>query len=212
MLLCDFGNLAQEVVRLQQAGVRILHLDIMDGVFVPNFTYGMTVVQAIRGTCDMVLDCHLMMVHPERYVEQFRAAGADVITVHQEAVNDLAGIGRAIRATGALAGVALNPDTPVETVAADLNCFDLALVMSVQPGFGGQAFRPEVLAKLGELREVAPDILLEIDGGVSTQTVARCVQAGAQLLVAGSAVFRAEDYGDAVDELSQLAHNSLVAP
>jgi len=209
MLLCDFGNLERELERLRAAGVQCLHLDIMDGVFVPNFTYGMTVVRAFRSITDMLLDCHLMMVSPGNYIDGFRDAGADVITVHQEAVSDLPAIARQIRDSGALAGVAINPGTPVSAIGDSLDQFDLALVMSVEAGFGGQSFQPAVLEKLRGIRELAPDILLEIDGGVSTATIAECAAAGAQLLVAGSAIFRSTDYRDAVDQLQLLARGAV---
>lgn len=211
MLLCDFGNLEREVGRLQEAGVTTLHLDIMDGVFVPNFTYGMTLVRALRGLTDMVLDCHLMMVEPGKHLAAFRDAGADVITIHAEAVDALAETGDRIRGLGALAGVAVNPGTPVSAIGDSLSSFDLALVMSVEAGFGGQAFQNQVLAKFSEIRQLAPGILLEVDGGVAGGTIADCVAAGAQLLVAGSAIFRANDYGRAVRELRQLAAGDLTS-
>ncbi len=209
MLLCDFGNLERELERLRAAGVTCLHLDIMDGVFVPNFTYGMTIVSAFRSATDMLIDCHLMMVSPEKYIDEFRDAGADVITVHQEAVEDLSAIAQQIRSTGALAGVALNPGTPVSTISRNLNEFDLALVMSVEAGFGGQSFQPGVLDKFRQIRELAPEILLEIDGGVSQKTVAECATAGAQLLVSGSAIFRSDDYRTAVEQLQLLARGAV---
>lgn len=205
MLLCDFSNLEREVARLHAAKAEVLHLDVMDGVFVPNFTYGLTVVEAVRSLSSSVVDCHLMMVNPEQYVGAFRKAGADLITVHAEATANPAGLARQIHASGAAAGIAINPDTPVEAIAGCLDQFDLALVMSVQAGFGGQSFRRDVLPKLAEIRALAPDILLQIDGGVSASTIGDCVAAGAQLLVVGSAIFRADNYGAAIRELNQLA-------
>lgn len=205
MLLCDFGNLEREVGLLTDAEADGLHLDIMDGVFVPNFTYGMTVVQAFRSLSGMVLDCHLMMVRPERYLRQFRDAGADVLTVHAEAVSDAVAVAGWIRDSGAVAGVALNPGTPVEAIEGSLQAFDLVVVMGVEAGFGGQTFRPAALDRLRGLRRLAPDILLEIDGGVSADNVSACAAAGAQLLVAGSAIFRAGDYGTAIRRLREEA-------
>ena len=140
LLLCDFGNLEHEIERLEEAGVAALHLDVMDGVFVPNFTYGMTIVSALRKLTDLPLDVHLMMVHPEKYVEQFYEAGADIITVHAEATDDAPALLQQIRALGAAAGIAVNPDTPISEIKASLPHADLALVMSVHAGFGGQSF------------------------------------------------------------------------
>lgn len=211
MLLCDFGNLEREVQRLKEAGVEILHLDIMDGVFVPNFTYGMTLVRALRGLTDMVLDCHLMMVSPEKYLGAFREAGADVITVHAEASDDPAGLGRQIRGMGARSGIAINPGTPVSAIADCLPEFDLALVMSVEAGFGGQSFQSRVLPKFAEIRRLAPEILLQIDGGVSPVTASDCAAAGAQWLVTGSAIFRSPDYALAIENLRQLAAEGAAA-
>lgn len=206
LLLCDFGRLADEVARLEAAGVRALHLDVMDGDFVPNLTYGMPIVAAVRKASRLPLDCHLMIRRPERYVRQFRDAGADVITVHAEATDDLRGTLEAIRATGAAAGVAINPGTPVAAIAPVLDACQLVLVMSVEAGFGGQAFNPVAVEKLSELRGlVAPDTVLEVDGGISRETIARCAAAGAEWFVVGSALFRSDDYARSVRELEETA-------
>jgi len=206
LLLCDFGNLEREVARLQAAGVQALHLDVMDGRFVPNLTYGMPIVAALRRLTDMPLDVHLMIEQPQQYVEQFCEAGADIITFHVEAVDDPKPVLDQIHALGAAAGVALNPATPISTVEPVLAECDLVLVMSVNAGFGGQSFQPIALEKLRELRaQAAPTTLLEVDGGVNSGTIDECSRAGAQLMVVGSAIFGHESYSSAVTQLKQLA-------
>lgn len=206
LLLCDFGNLEREVRRLEAAGVRALHLDVMDGNFVPNFTYGLPIVQALRKLTALPLDTHLMMVHPERYVERFHQAGADLITFHAEAVDDVRQVLEQIRGLGAAAGVALNPATPLERIEGCLDVCDLVLVMSAPAGFGGQEFDPVALDRLRRLREIGPaGLLLEVDGGVNEATIASCAQAGAGYFVVGSAIFRHSDYGARVRQLTQLA-------
>jgi ribulose-phosphate 3-epimerase len=178
----------------------------MDGNFVPNLTYGMPIVAALRRLTDVPLDCHLMINHPEKYIDAFYDAGADVITIHVEAVPDPRPVLERIRQLGAGAGLALNPDTPITSVTGCLDLCDLALVMSVPAGFGGQAFHPVALDKLRLLRQqAASDLLLEIDGGVNQQTIAQCAGAGAQLFVVGSAIFRERPYGPVIEELAELA-------
>ena len=205
MLLCDFGNLEREVERLEAAGLRGLHLDVMDGHFVPNFTYGLSVVAAFRQLTQLPLDVHLMIEQPERYLQQFFAAGADIITVHTEAVAELDRTLDEIRELGALAGVAINPATPLDAVLPVLDRCDLVLAMSVDPGFGGQTFKTVALEKIRRLRElVGPDVFLEIDGGVNAETIEACTGAGADLLVVGSAIFAGDDYDGTVAELSDL--------
>lgn len=208
LLQCDFVRLGDELARLEAAGAKVLHLDVMDGHFVPNFTYGMTIVEATRRATDLPLDVHLMMEQPGRYLQQFRDAGADIITVHEEVCRDaleLADLVSAIRDLGALAGVAINPPTPlarIDQVAADC---DLILIMSVMPGFGGQAFDRVALEKLRALREREEvTALLEVDGGVNAETIAECARAGADLLVVGSAIMASDDYAAQMATLNQL--------
>ena len=206
LLLCDFGNLQEEVTRLEQAGVAALHLDVMDGVFVPNFTYGMTIVAALRKLTDITLDVHLMMVNPEKYIEDFAQAGSDIITVHAEATDDAPACMQLIRNSGAAAGIAINPDTPVTDIESALPHADLALVMSVNAGFGGQSFIESSLDKLDAIRATpgGENVLLEMDGGINKKTIAKCTSKGCQLCVAGSAVFKTEfgtDYRSAVEAL-----------
>lgn len=206
LLLCDFGNLEREVRRLEEAGVRGLHLDVMDGRFVSNLTYGMPLVEAFRRLTDLPLDVHLMIEQPQQYIKQFHAAGADIITIHAEAVDSPSDVLSQIRDLGCGAGLAINPDTSVESIEDSLTCCDLVLVMSVPAGFGGQSFRPVALEKLRRLKQlVGDDTLLEIDGGVNDKTIQSCRAAGAQLLVVGSAIFRQASYRDAVRKLTDLA-------
>lgn len=206
LLMCDFGNLQREVAQLAEAGVQALHLDVMDGQFVPNLTYGMPIVSALRKLTDMPLDVHLMIERPERYLEAFRQVGADTLTVHIEAVADPRPVLEQIRKLGAAAGIALNPQTPLHEIDACLDLCDLVLVMSVPAGFGGQAFDPVAWEKLRELRNrLSDDVLLEVDGGVNHQTIEQCAVAGADLFVVGSAIFGQDQYGPVVQKLTASA-------
>jgi ribulose-phosphate 3-epimerase len=206
LLLCDFGNLEREVENLREAGIRALHLDVMDGQFVPNLTYGMPIVEALRRLTDMPLDVHLMIAEPQRYLRQFVDAGADVLTIHVEAVADPAQALTEIRNLGVAAGIALNPDTPLSSLQTCFGVCDLVLVMSVQAGFGGQGFRTVALDKLREIRTlVGREVLLEVDGGVNEATIGACADAGAQLFVVGSAIFRAPSYEQAIRNLLATA-------
>ena len=207
LLQCDFGNLEREIRELEEAGVGALHLDVMDGRFVPNLTYGFPILEACRRATQLPLDVHLMIEEPQRYISRFVEAGADLLTIHVEAVhNDAIHVLREIRELDCAAGITLNPDTPVEAIEDCLEECDLVLVMSVEPGFGGQSFRSAALDKLRRLRElVGDDVLLEIDGGVNDGTVRDCVAAGAELLVVGSALFRNTGYTPAVRKLTELA-------
>jgi len=212
LLMCDFAHLADEVHRVEEAGVSGLHLDCMDGHFVPNLSYGALVVEAVRRTTDLPLEAHLMISEPERLVDDFVAAGADLLTIHFEATADCRAVLRQIRAAGAAAGLAINPPTPVERIFPLLDECDLVLVMSVHPGFGGQQFESSALAKLSQLRSVAPaHLALEVDGGVNPRTIAACTQAGAGMLVVGSAIFAQADYVSTVDQLSRLARGQATA-
>jgi ribulose-phosphate 3-epimerase len=209
LLLCDFGNLEREVQRLQAAGVEALHLDVMDGHFVPNLTYGMPIVEALNRITEMVLDVHLMISDPAEYLPAFVQAGADIVTVHVEAAAEPGELLRRIQDMGAAAGLALNPNTPVSRIEPYVNLCDVVLVMSVQAGFGGQSFNPVALDKLEYLRSVAADhVTLEVDGGVNPTTIRDCARAGADLFVVGSAIFRQPEYGAAVRHLRSLADRS----
>ncbi len=206
LLAADFGNLEREVRKLEQVGVRCLHLDVMDGCFVPNLTFGLPVLEGLRRLTDLPLDVHLMIRDPMSYIERFYAAGADCLTVHIEAVEQPREILQQIRQLGAASGIALNPDTAITTLDDCLDVCDLVLVMSVPAGFGGQKFHEVALEKLAYLRQRVDDhTLLEVDGGVNATTIERCARAGAQLFVAGSAVFGSDDYGQAIQQLDRLA-------
>ncbi len=193
ILSADFGRLHDEIATVIDAGARLIHVDVMDGHFVPNITIGVPVVRSLapfvheRGAA---LDVHLMIEDPDRYVDAFAAAGADVLTVHQEACVHLHRTLSQIREAGAAAGVSVNPATPIETLAEAREFCDLVLVMSVNPGFGGQSFIPQSLAKIETARAILPEtVALEVDGGVAVDNAAALVKAGANILVAGSSVF-----------------------
>lgn len=206
LLLCDFGNLEREIRRLEEAGVPGLHLDVMDGSFVPNLSYGMPIVAAIRRLTDLPIDVHLMIQRPQNYLKQFKDAGADSLTIHIEAVENPRPVLEQIRSLGCGAGIALNPPTPLSRLEGCLDLCDLVLVMSVQAGFGGQSFNPVALDKLRHVRGLAgPDVLLEIDGGINQKTIPQAAAAGAQLFVVGSAIFGQPNYQQAVKELTHLA-------
>jgi ribulose-phosphate 3-epimerase len=203
LLLCDFSDLRHEVELLEESGVEVLHLDVMDGHFVPNLTYGMPIVEALRKITNLKLDVHLMISDPGTYARQFVAAGADCITFHIEAVSSSpVPILEEIRNQGVAAGLAINPGTSMERLLSFVPECDLVLIMSVPAGFGGQPFQTVALERLQELRrDFGPDLLLEIDGGINVDTVGPATSHGADLLVVGSAIFREADYCQAMTRL-----------
>ena len=199
ILAADFANLERDIRNIEENGSDFVHVDVMDGIFVPNISIGIPVVQAIRPVTKLPLDVHLMIDRPVRYVEAFVKAGADYVTVHVEAdqpQNTLAALDK-IHALGCKAGIVLKPKTPAEAAIPYLEKCDMILVMTVEPGFGGQKFMADMMTKLKKLRtlldEVNPECLLEVDGGVDAQTCSICKENGAQVLVAGSAYFKAAD-------------------
>jgi ribulose-phosphate 3-epimerase len=198
ILSADFARLGEEVQAVEQGGADYIHVDVMDGHFVPNITIGAPVVKALRPVTALPLDVHLMIENPDTYIPDFAAAGADIITVHQEAVPHLHRTVQLIKSHGKRAGVSLNPATPVETLDLILAEVDMVLLMTVNPGFGGQRFIPFTLEKIARMRAMIErsgrDIEIEVDGGVKASNIAEIVKAGADVLVAGSAVFSGGDY------------------
>jgi len=208
LLACDFANLHDEIRRVEAAGARILHLDVMDGHLVPNISIGVPIVEAVRRVTDLPLDVHLMISEPGRYLKVFRRAGAELITIHVEAVAEPRKMLEEIRSLGAAAGIALNPPTPVAKLEDCLPYCDLVLVMSVMAGFGGQQFDTVALEKLRRLRAVGGrDLLLSVDGGINHHTIAACAEAGADLFVAGTTVFSSDNYLRTIEELTSLARS-----
>lgn len=205
MLQNDFTNLAALCTELEQAGARGLHLDVMDGTFVPNLSYGIPIVSAFRQSTDLVLDCHLMIAEPEKYVEQFAKAGADIITIHLEATENVEKCIETIRSVNADVGLAVNPDTPIEKLRPFSDQCDLILIMSVHAGFGGQSFIENSISRIKEARNLPGNFLLEVDGGINTSTITKCASAGSDLFVVGSALFGKDDYSAAIAELEELA-------
>jgi len=205
ILSADFSRLGDEIRAVEAAGADWIHVDVMDGHFVPNITMGPLVVEAVRRSTALTIDVHLMIDAPERYIGDFTAAGADFIAVHQEACVHLHRTVQLIREKGARPGVALNPATPVESLAWILEDLDFVLIMSVNPGFGGQQFIPSALEKVRQLKTMIRErdlpTLIQIDGGVNIGTIGRISQAGVDVFVAGSAIFGSDDYGQTIARL-----------
>lgn len=211
ILSADFGTLREDVAKVEKAGADWLHIDIMDGHFVPNLTMGPDVVKSIRKDSKLFFDCHLMVDNPEFFAEPFIKAGADLITFHAECVKDIGALADKIHSLGAKAAVAVNPATPIGGVLDFLNKLDMVLIMSVVPGFGGQKFMEEVLSKAQTLRnhEKGRDILIEIDGGINPETAPLAAKAGIDILVAGSAVFSKPSYREAISAIRSSAEAAI---
>ena len=209
ILSADFARLADAVACIEAAGAEILHLDIMDGHFVPNLSYGVPVIESLRRVSKLFFDAHLMITDPMKYAEPFVKSGANLLTFHAEVTDEPRRVIEHIRSLGAFVGISINPDTPVDAIASVVADVDLVLVMSVWPGFGGQKFIPKALDKLRQLKEMLrPEQRLEIDGGIATDTIAECARAGADMFVAGSAIFNQPDPAAAMHELSRLAREA----
>lgn len=193
MLSADFARLGEQLKEIKDCGVTHLHIDVMDGLFVPSISFGMPVIESIRKSCDLFFDLHLMIMNPERYIERFCEIGADSITIHYESLEDVEGALKLIRAQGVKAGLAIKPQTEVEKIIPYLPLLDMVLVMTVEPGFGGQKYIHSCTQKIAKLRQIIDekqlDVLIEVDGAVNADTICEPLQAGAEILVAGTAIF-----------------------
>ena len=212
MLKCDFGNLHREIELLETADAQVLHWDVMDGHFVPNLSYGALLIERVRSLTSMVFDAHLMIRHPEKYIDDYIKAGCDSITVHIEAVPDPTEILNHLNQSGAIPGLAISPKTPLSAVEPYLDQCGLVLIMSVEPGFGGQSFIESSLDKIKQLKSMIPaDTILSVDGGIAMDTIAETAGAGANYFVVGSAIFDQADYSTAVSELAAKARNQAAS-
>ena len=205
VLASDLSNLASEVAEIEKAGADMVHLDVMDGVFVPNISFGMPVIEALRGHSKMFFDGHLMIANPEKYAKRFIDAGADLVTFHYEACADSEKLLCEIREAGAKAAISIKPATPAEEIFHLIPMCDMVLVMTVEPGYGGQKFMPDMLEKVSKIKDEATrlgvNLDIQVDGGINPETAKLATAAGANILVAGSSVFLAEDRREAINKL-----------
>ncbi|HLG27312.1 MAG TPA: ribulose-phosphate 3-epimerase [Paenisporosarcina sp.] len=214
ILAANFSKLADEVKEVEQAGAQLIHIDVMDGHFVPNITMGPIVVEALRPLTKLPLDVHLMIENPDDFIESFAKAGADYITVHVEACPHLHRTIQLIRSFGVKPGVVLNPHTPIESIQHVLEDIDMVLFMTVNPGFGGQKFIHSVVPKIKQLADIIKEkdlaIEIEIDGGINAETIIPCAQAGATIFVAGSAIYSKEDRSKALQDIQQAGERAIL--
>lgn len=207
MLACDFTKYGAEIEKITKAGAEYVHLDVMDGVFVPNISFGIPLIEAARRVTDAVLDVHLMIVEPEKYIEQFANAGADIIVFHYEATNNHQEVIDKIHSFGKKAGMSIKPGTPTFVLEPFMNSLDLVLIMSVEPGFGGQKLIPETIDKVSQVKEMrqvlGADFEIEIDGGITADNAYLAKDAGVDVIVAGSAVFKAQNTQEVIDALKE---------
>lgn len=202
ILSADFANLQLDISRIEEGGANWVHIDVMDGHFVPNLTIGAPVVKSLRKATTLPFDVHLMIENPWLYIDDFAKAGSDIITIHQEAcLDNLSEVIAQIKSYGIKAGVSIKPNTSVDAIKDVLKDVDLVLVMSVEPGFGGQSFMSNSLSKIKEIRSLAPDLYIEVDGGINSETAKLVIQAGANVLVAGSSIYGAKDIKLAIESL-----------
>lgn len=201
ILSCDFAKLGQDVEKAEKGGAEYLHIDVMDGVFVPNISFGAPIQKAIRKQSKIVFDTHLMIIDPIRYIEDFAKAGSDIITIHIESCDNVSEVLDKIHSYGIKTGLSIKPKTPVEDVLPFIDKVDMLLIMSVEPGFGGQSFIPESLDKIRTARKLFPTLDIEVDGGINADNIGEVVKAGANIIVAGSAVFGHEDVANAISVL-----------
>lgn len=214
ILAADAANLQRDVEAVENAGVEFLHIDIMDGHFVPNLSYSASVVKALRPLSKLVFDVHLMLSEPEKFIDEFADAGADIITIHCEAVKDVRKTLEYIKSLGVRAGVSVKPDTPLESVNDVLDIADLFLLMTVEPGFGGQSYMQKVEEKISRLRdklnELGRDVDIEVDGGITVDNIFRPVMAGANVIVSGSAIFNSKNISETVRRMMNNAEQGVL--
>ena len=205
ILACDLANLEKEVSDIEKAGAELVHIDVMDGMFVTNISFGLPVVEALRKKSNLAFDVHLMIEAPERYAARFIDAGADILTFHIEACEDPETLLDTIHECGAMAAVSVKPGTPIESIYSLLEKCDMVLIMTVEPGYGGQSFMPEMVEKIvklkAEIENRELNVMIQVDGGINAETAKICREAGADILVAGSSVFKSDDRKAAIDAL-----------